>query len=122
MAEAFAVVKVGNTEWLFRKSTPRVRTAQNVGVSSAFTEPRRRPSATKMMTLRRSGVCAFRDGPGERSSDASRQDAAARKPALQSDMSESITESRTATAATQRFRRQQPTAPVLYTVCLFRDT
>src|ERR1700761_9661428 len=57
MAEALAIVKVGKTEWLLRKSTPSVRSFRNVGMSAAVTEPRRRPSATKIMTLR-FGACA----------------------------------------------------------------
>src|SRR5579863_3489262 len=52
MAEALAVVKVGKREWLFAKLTPWVRIQNILGVSSAFTEPARNPSKTKITTLR----------------------------------------------------------------------
>src|SRR3954463_13003113 len=62
MAAALGIVRLGNTEWLLLKFTPSVRTPHNVGASTAFTDPARRPSDTNMMTLRRGpGVpCAER--------------------------------------------------------------
>src|SRR6185437_6359067 len=57
MAEALGVVRVGNSEWLFTKWTPRSRSAASVGASTGFTEPWRKPSAMKMMILR--GEVAF---------------------------------------------------------------
>src|SRR5580692_6452832 len=53
MAEAFAVVKVGKSEWLLAKLTPCSRIENMVGESTAFTEPARRPSKTKIKMLRR---------------------------------------------------------------------
>src|SRR4051812_42887813 len=56
------MVRLGNTEWLLLKFTPIVRTVQSVGESVAFTEPARRPSATKMIALRGgfAGLCPDR--------------------------------------------------------------
>ena len=50
-ADAFAVVNVGNSAWLFRNHTPRVFTAFIAGAVSAVTIRPRRPSATNKMTL-----------------------------------------------------------------------
>ena len=62
IAEALAIVNVGNSEWLFSKWTPSVLTFQRAGVSRSLTEPCRRPSATKRITLRGRG-CVFAAGP-----------------------------------------------------------
>src|SRR6202012_3809121 len=51
MAEALAVVKVGNSEWEFLKLTPRSRTSAIAGAVSALTIRPRRPSGTNRMTL-----------------------------------------------------------------------
>src|SRR5579864_4981083 len=58
MAEAFAVVKVGKSEWLLAKLTPCSRIENIVGESTAFTDPARKPSKTKIKILRR-GSTAF---------------------------------------------------------------
>src|SRR5437879_2450768 len=60
IAEALAVVTVGKSEWLFSKSTPSARTAARAGATSGVTLCERRPSATKMMTLRASAGAAQR--------------------------------------------------------------
>src|SRR5579864_330715 len=52
IADALAVVNVGNTAWLFAKCTPLVRMAQSAGVSCSLTDPYRSPSATKRITFR----------------------------------------------------------------------
>jgi len=52
MAEALAVVKVGKSEWLFAKRTPCSRIQNIVGESTAFTDPARKPSKTKIRMLR----------------------------------------------------------------------
>src|SRR6202051_2292907 len=52
MAEAFAVVKVGKSEWLFANMTPCSRIQNMVGESTALTDPDRNPSNTKVTTLR----------------------------------------------------------------------
>src|SRR5262245_12135126 len=57
MAAALGVVNVGKTEWLLLKLTPlseppEVMMSFIVGASVGLTEPARRPSATKMSTLR----------------------------------------------------------------------
>src|SRR6202051_407967 len=51
MAEAFAVVKVGKSEWLFANMTPCSRIQNMVGESTALTDPDRNPSNTKVTTL-----------------------------------------------------------------------
>jgi len=51
MAEALAVVTVGNRAWLFWKSTPSARTAARAGAVSGVTICERRPSATNRITL-----------------------------------------------------------------------
>ena len=56
IADAFAMVKVGKSEWLFSKWTPSVRMAHSAGVSCGLTDPWRRPSATKIRTFRRGGA------------------------------------------------------------------
>ena len=52
MAEPLAVVTVGKSEWLFLKSTPSDRRAASAGALCGVTLCDRRPSATKMITLR----------------------------------------------------------------------
>ena len=52
IAEALDIVKVGKSEWLFRKYTPSVRIRNIVGVSVSLTEVFLNPSATKMITFR----------------------------------------------------------------------
>src|SRR5579859_1002133 len=52
MADPLGMVKVGKREWLLWKNTPFSRMLSMVGASVALTEPARRPSATKMITLR----------------------------------------------------------------------
>src|ERR1700722_19080562 len=59
MAEAFAVVKVGKSEWLFANMTPCSRIQNMVGESTALTDPDRNPSNTKITTLRGFGPPAF---------------------------------------------------------------
>jgi hypothetical protein len=51
MAEALAVVKVGNSEWEFLKLTPRSRTSAIAGAVSGLTIRPRNPSGTNRMTL-----------------------------------------------------------------------
>src|SRR6266436_2170771 len=52
MAEALAVVNVGNREWLFTKFTPCSRTQSIVGESTELTDPARNPSKTKITIFR----------------------------------------------------------------------
>src|SRR5579871_6946911 len=56
MPEAFAMVKVGNSECELAKFTPWSRTAAMVGALCGVTDSARRPSGMNMMTLR--GGCA----------------------------------------------------------------
>src|ERR1700729_3305457 len=60
MAEALAVVNVGNSEWLFRKLTPSRANAAIAGAVASSTMRERRPSATNSTTLwgRGEGDCA----------------------------------------------------------------
>src|SRR5437660_5101536 len=51
MAEAFAMVKVGNNEWLFENETPRSRSSAMCGAVWASTIAARRPSAMKTTRL-----------------------------------------------------------------------
>lgn len=55
MAAPFGMVNVGNTVWLFVKSTPSFLIIRRVGASVALTDPGRRPSAIKRITFRRDG-------------------------------------------------------------------
>ena len=59
-AEAFAVVKVGNSAWLLRRLTPSRAIAAMVGAVWSSTMRKRSPSATKRTTLcgRAAGACA----------------------------------------------------------------
>src|ERR1700722_12939295 len=60
MPDAFAVVKVGNSEWLLRRFTPSRAIAAMVGAVLSSTMRYRSPSATKSTTLcgRFAGACA----------------------------------------------------------------
>src|SRR5271165_5374420 len=60
MADAFAVVNVGNSAWLLRRLTPSRAIAAMVGAVVSSTERKRKPSATNRTTLcgRDAGVCA----------------------------------------------------------------
>ena len=75
MAEALAVVKVGNSEWLLRRLTPSRAIAAMVGAVASSTMRKRKPSATNRTTLcgRAAGACANRRGArrrkGERCGD-----------------------------------------------------
>ena len=51
MAEAFGMVKVGNSEWVLWKLTPWSRSAAMAGAVSGVTVIARRPSGTKRTTL-----------------------------------------------------------------------
>src|SRR5277367_4266515 len=51
MAEAFAVVKVGNSAWLLRRLTPSRAIAAMVGAVRSSTMRERKPSATNSTTL-----------------------------------------------------------------------
>jgi hypothetical protein len=51
-AAALTRVTVGNTAWLFVKSTPSARSRKRVGVSPGLMASGRRPSTTKTMTKR----------------------------------------------------------------------
>jgi len=51
MADALAVVKVGNRAWLLRKSTPSRAIAAMVGAVESSTMRDRKPSATNSTTL-----------------------------------------------------------------------
>src|SRR5262245_51514724 len=53
IADALAIVNVGNRLWLLVKLTPRCRIDHKVGMSCALIEPKRRPSATKIIAFRR---------------------------------------------------------------------
>src|SRR5579871_178758 len=52
MADALAVVTVGNSEWLLANTTPSFCSRASVGASVGFTDRGRRPSATNTITLR----------------------------------------------------------------------
>src|SRR5580704_18070869 len=60
MPDAFAVVNVGNNEWLLRRLTPSRALAAMVGAVRSSTMRKRRPSATNRTTLYgfAAGVCA----------------------------------------------------------------
>ncbi len=62
MADALAVVKVGNSAWLLRRLTPSRAIAAMVGAVESSTMRKRRPSATNRTTLCGcgAGVCAKR--------------------------------------------------------------
>src|SRR5208282_4711991 len=51
MAEAFAVVKVGNSAWPLRRLTPSRAIAAMVGAVESSTMRKRKPSATNRTTL-----------------------------------------------------------------------
>ena len=51
IADAFAVVKVGNMEWVLANRTPRRSRFASVGVFRSSTIPGRMPSATNSTTL-----------------------------------------------------------------------
>ena len=59
-ADAFAVVKVGNSAWLLRRLVPSRAIAAMVGAVVSSTMRERKPSATNSTTLcgRSDGVCA----------------------------------------------------------------
>src|ERR1700738_3322068 len=63
-AEALAVVKVGNREWLFLKSTPSSRRRARVGAVLRSTIWERRPSGTKRTRL--CGAACARTGSSSR--------------------------------------------------------
>ncbi len=58
IAEALAVVKVGNSEWLLRRLTPSRASVAIVGAVVSSTIRDRSPSATNSTTLWGRGDCA----------------------------------------------------------------
>src|SRR5271165_1627202 len=59
MADAFAVVNVGNSAWLLRKLTPSRAIAAMVGAVVSSTTLERKPSATNRTTLAGRGASAW---------------------------------------------------------------
>src|SRR6516165_11859597 len=75
IADALAVVKVGNSEWLLRRLTPSRAMAAMVGAVVSSTMRARKPSATNSNTLcgRVAAVCA---AAGETSASVAKIDVA----------------------------------------------
>src|SRR5215469_2843989 len=75
IADALAVVKVGNSEWLLRRLTPSRAMAAMVGAVVSSTMRARKPSATNSNTLC-GGVAAVCAAAGETSASVAKIDVA----------------------------------------------
>src|SRR5215831_1854033 len=80
MPEALAVVNVGNSAWLLRRSTPSRAIAAMVGAVLSSTRRERRPSAMKSTTLCGcpAGVCAKAAQPSINCSNAAARESVGR--------------------------------------------